>query len=171
MYGHISVRNKFYFTSGKYIERLSKMIDKGYTQISNNLSFKQKKIHTKINTNICTICNRNIVDKNIVLSQCQHIFCCDCLHQIYKQKAEEQKQIQILMTTNKINDDFYNEINNFIYSNTNTNSANIVLDMCLSKHRTTLLTKIPEIKQMTSKTLAYVDIDCPECKSCLVIVP
>jgi hypothetical protein len=175
MYGGISYRDKFYFTSGKYIERLHKMISKGYTQSSDNLLIKQRKLYTKINTDLCTMCKEKIKKENIILSLCEHIFCYNCLYQVYKQKSntkfEEKKQSQIEMKKNEIDTQFQDSIMDFIHTDKHTDPTGTILDMLLSTHRTAISTEISELEQMESKTLAYVDVDCPDCKLCLLIVP
>jgi hypothetical protein len=85
----------FVLTTGKYIERLSKMMKKGFV-LDNKKTLKCEEC----------LCEKN----NVIKIECGHSFCAECLIHNYMENAKSEKTKNI----EKMNKDFQNKMTNNI---------------------------------------------------------
>ncbi|ATZ80251.1 putative CAA-nucleotidyltransferase [Bodo saltans virus] len=143
---------KFLLTSGKYLERLNKMISKGFKPIKSHSYVVEKK---------CNLCHKKICneDDDIILrSLCNHTFCLKCItthfklntlnrsQEILKNRINELNNMSILLL--KRGDDF-----NDIMKKWDNKYKNII-----AKH------------SKKQKNCLFSDVDCPCCKKAQTIV-
>ena len=166
-------QKEYVFSSGKYIERLHKMIQKGYSQPISEYKRKNKKKYSAFikHDHVCGVCQKSTSD---VLTECGHVFCCECLYKLYSVATnaffEEKKNIQIENILKGMSNLISKDICEYTKSHNDDKNSIDFINECFIQKKKIFEKDIAQIKNSTPKSIGFVNIQCPCCAKFLLTI-